>query len=66
MRPHLPLVLAALLLLISLSTATTAQSDQTVPTWHSLQQQLVQVSLTLNDLSDEQYLQLVVNQPALI
>jgi hypothetical protein len=65
MRPHLPLVLAVLLLLISLSTTTTAQSDQTVLQPGTPLQRTISPgeshTFTI-DLSDEQYLQFVVNQ----
>ena len=65
MRSQLPLVLAALLLLISLSTATTAQSDQTVLQPGTPLQRTISPgeshTFTI-DLSDEQYLQFVVDQ----
>jgi len=65
MRPHFSLALAALLLLISLSTATTAQSNQTLLQPGTPLQRTISPgeshSFTI-DLSDEQYLQFVVNQ----
>ena len=65
MRPHLLLVLAKLLLLISLSTPTPAQSDQTVLQPGTPLQRTISPgeshTFTI-DLSDEQYLQFVVDQ----